>query len=884
MPPQGQGLSSAELDILRRWIAGGLLDTTSSVAKKVDKPKVDLNIAAGIGKPQGPIAKPEHLLLEPVLVTPRSTAITALAASPWTSLVAIAATKQILLYDTENYQLTGILPYTEGYARSLKFSASGSLLVLGGGRGGKLGHAIIFDVKTGRRLTEIGHEPDTVQSADISPDHTKVVIGCTSKKVKCYDLTTGEELYQITKHTDWILGADFSPDGILLASCDRNGNVFVWEADNGGEFYLLGQHKDSACVDIAWRADSNLLASIGKDGIVYLWEMTEGKQVKTWKAHVKGAEAISFTPSGDILTCGTSGIVKLWDVTGKAKGTWEQNKGILATDIVALHDSKSCLTADWNGAVRLVSLQEKMQTLAELSSNPSPISQRIQSFEQQVKELTPKITPAKQLAEHATTKANEATQQLKGLQERLAHNKQRQQALPQELKQIDEQLQKAKAKQQLLKTALTAKLQLGPQQNIAKDFQQPLSEQDKQIKALTEKQRTKLKEQKAAEDIVKADPAHIISAQALLKKLQTEATEKQASWQQLQNQLNLAQRQIPSLHAAQFNLNVLSEREKLLQLEANYQAYTNSLVENQAAHATSKANIEKSHAIIQASQTAQPALEAALRKQLAELPALERAAATSQAEADKLVTQVQEQQKTLAALEAQLAKLIKQKEEGVASANQAAAEIDQEVQRQTPGIANLQKKLERPNQIIQEHQANIQKLQAEKAPPEKCKPVQDALTAAHKEAEPLLAQLKKAENKITQSRSLRQEKRDLPAKLEREHAIKAQPLLTEISTAKNQIEALQKDHIAHLAQAKAAKQQRDAKHQQRDQAKLAAEQNRDKKAQAESALARATADVPQREKSIAEAQAELAKLHLQLAPMRAKVKKLTEQYLAMLPK
>jgi hypothetical protein len=141
-------------------------------------------VAVTGGKPEGPIAKPEHVLLEPVVVTPRTTAITAMAYSPWTSLIALAAPKQILLYDTDTRQLVGIFPYTEGYARSLQFSRNGSLLVMGGGRAGKNGHAIVWDVKTGKRITEVGKEFDQVMSADISPDHKHIVIGSPSKKVK----------------------------------------------------------------------------------------------------------------------------------------------------------------------------------------------------------------------------------------------------------------------------------------------------------------------------------------------------------------------------------------------------------------------------------------------------------------------------------------------------------------------------------------------------------------------------------------------------------------------------------------------------------------------------------------------------------------------------
>src|SRR5688572_3114793 len=137
MPPEGSPLPAKDIELLEKWINGGVLETKSSLAKKSNKPKIDLNVAAGTGKPEGPIAKPEHVLLEPVVVTPRTTAVVAMAASPWTSLVAFASPKQILLYDTDKQDLVGVFPYTEGYARSLRFSRSGSLLVMGGGKGGK---------------------------------------------------------------------------------------------------------------------------------------------------------------------------------------------------------------------------------------------------------------------------------------------------------------------------------------------------------------------------------------------------------------------------------------------------------------------------------------------------------------------------------------------------------------------------------------------------------------------------------------------------------------------------------------------------------------------------------------------------------------------------
>jgi septal ring factor EnvC (AmiA/AmiB activator) len=443
MPPEGTALNAKELEILAKWITGGVLETKSSVAKKSSKPKVDMAVAVTSGKPAGPIAKPEHVLLEPVIVTPRTTAVTAMAASPWTSLVAVAGTKQILLYDTDTRQLAGIFPYTEGYARSLRFSRNGSLLVMGGGRGGKLGHAVVWDVKTGKRVVEVGKEFDQVMSADISPDQKKVVIGSPSKKVKVYDSATGEELYMISKHTEWVLGTAFSPDGVLLATSDRNGNVFVWEADNGGEFYILGQHKAS-CTDLAWRADSNLLASCSMDGTISVWEMNEGKLVKNWAAHGGGVQSVSFTPDGQIVSAGNYGLVRVWDVNGNKKSE-SVSQGDIVTKVVALHDSKACVSANWRGEVKLLSIGEKMPETGSLSSNPPLIAQRIVESEKRATELVAQLPTLQAAIKKAEGDVKTREAALAKVRAEVAENERRSKSYPGEIAAEEKALAEAKA-------------------------------------------------------------------------------------------------------------------------------------------------------------------------------------------------------------------------------------------------------------------------------------------------------------------------------------------------------------------------------------------------------------------------------------------------------
>ena len=591
MPPEGAPLEAKDLALLSKWIAGGVLQAKGSLAKKSNRPKVDLTFAGGSGKPTGPVARPENILLEPVIVTPRTSAVTAMAASPWTSLLAVAGQKQILLYDTDSRELAGILPYPEGYARSLKFSANGSLLVMGGGRGGKIGHAIVWDVKTGKRVTEIGKEFDQVMSADISPDHRKVVLATNTKKVKCFDVATGEQLYLISKHTEWVTGADFSPDGILLATSDRNGNVFVWEAENGGEFYTLGQHKGSV-TDLAWRADSNVLASCSADGTITTWEMKTGKQVASWGAHGGNVQSVSFTPDGRLLSCGADGTTAMWSIDGKRL---EHRQGIKQDDqvakVVGLYDSKAFVSSNWLGEIRLFET-ETGRELTQVSSNPPKIADRLAATEKRLAELEPTLAPAEAAVKAAEARipvAEAALAKVKGDEpssKKLAEHEAKNAEVVKGLAYWQGMVAKAK----------TAAEKATAAKGVA-DNRGGLTYLGQEIARL-----------KPAASAFRA-------AEADLAKARTELAAAQAKARDTVAEVAAHRERIAALKAAQFNVGVLTEQDKLAKLEQDIADLVAAKADNEAAKVTAASRIESSRKTIAQNEELLP-------KQLAELEAL----------------------------------------------------------------------------------------------------------------------------------------------------------------------------------------------------------------------------------------------------------------------
>ena len=149
MPPKSPKLEQAKLDVVAKWIAEGALENSGSKAV-VTKPNTDIGLSSIVrGKPAVPPLPTKALPLEPVVQTAKANAITALATSPWAPLVAIGGQKQVLLYNSDTLDLIGVLPFPEGVPHVLKFSRNGSLLLAGGGRGGKSGKVVLWKVATG---------------------------------------------------------------------------------------------------------------------------------------------------------------------------------------------------------------------------------------------------------------------------------------------------------------------------------------------------------------------------------------------------------------------------------------------------------------------------------------------------------------------------------------------------------------------------------------------------------------------------------------------------------------------------------------------------------------------------------------------------------------
>ncbi len=393
MPPESPKIPDEMIESVRKWIDGGVLENASSEAIASKKPKFDLALSEAPTKRPAVVPMPAKLSLEPVTQANKTTAVSALATSPWAPLAAVAGQKQVLLYNTQTLELVGTLPFPEGIPQVLKFSRNGSLLLAGGGRGGASGLCVVWNVKTGERIFEIGDELDAVLAADISSDQTLIALGGPQRVVRIYSTETGLLLHELRKHTDWVCSIEFSPDSVLLATGDRNGGLFVWEGWTGREYLTLKGH--SKCITgVSWRSDSNILASSSEDTTIKLWEMNNGSQVKSWGAHGGGAASVEFTRDGRLFSCGRDRVPKLWKQDGGAIRSFEAF-GDLALQVTFCDETNRAIAGDWTGEIRVWNAVDGAR-LGNLIQNPPTLAVRLDASQ---KDLVAKQTAHKPLAD-----------------------------------------------------------------------------------------------------------------------------------------------------------------------------------------------------------------------------------------------------------------------------------------------------------------------------------------------------------------------------------------------------------------------------------------------------------------------------------------------------
>jgi WD40 repeat protein len=110
---------------------------------------------------------------------------------------------------------------------TLSFDATGRRLVTGD----PLRPAVIWDVRTGRKLQTLAGAAGNVYSVAFSHHGSLVATGGPDGTVRLWDATSGQRQLQLTGHTGVVSSVAFSSDDRKLVTAASDGSVRVWALD-----------------------------------------------------------------------------------------------------------------------------------------------------------------------------------------------------------------------------------------------------------------------------------------------------------------------------------------------------------------------------------------------------------------------------------------------------------------------------------------------------------------------------------------------------------------------------------------------------------------------------------------------------------------------------
>ncbi len=184
MPQNQPALSAIEVDIVRRWIAGGAIDDSPIVART----RIDTDHPPTYARP-------------PV--------ITALDFSPDGSLLAVGGFHEVLLWRGDGSALVARLVGLAERIESVAFSPDGRKLAVTGGLPSRMGEVQIWDVAERKLMLSASITFDTLYGASWSSDGSVLAFGAGDNSVRAIDAKTGTQTLFMGSHSDWALDTAF---------------------------------------------------------------------------------------------------------------------------------------------------------------------------------------------------------------------------------------------------------------------------------------------------------------------------------------------------------------------------------------------------------------------------------------------------------------------------------------------------------------------------------------------------------------------------------------------------------------------------------------------------------------------------------------------------
>ena len=287
--------------------------------------------------------------------------ITALQFTRDGSTIAVSGYHEITFWKTADGTLDRRLTGLAERVYDIAYSPDGKWLATASGDPGVYGVAKLWLAEPGgggKPVRDLAETQDVVFAVAFSPDSKKIATAGADRTIRVFEVETGKVLTQIEDHADWIFGIAFSPDGKRLASASRDKTSKVFDLEKKESLVTFPGHAQPIYT-VSFTPDGKGIATGGEDNRIRVWNPdSDGKAIREIGGFGGTVFKLLFSPDGkNLLAAGGDKTVQIFDAKGSALRKLQgHNDWIYALAISP--DSKTVASGSWDGEVKLWSLAD----------------------------------------------------------------------------------------------------------------------------------------------------------------------------------------------------------------------------------------------------------------------------------------------------------------------------------------------------------------------------------------------------------------------------------------------------------------------------------------------------------------------------------------------